>query len=236
MWKPYLKFITKRFLDIIPHTESSSSFPSFSLVHLLACSPLRSQPSEQSRKFKIIDFRLGVFKFMLKNAFLFMFVSLKREQKMFSVTISSLNPPRNLFRTAKQSSSTKKIKSKSQPRVSERENSNERLKIIDENKNNHEKFSFCLCVFFDTAQKKFYNKKASLSKVHLKVFRKAQQQNSPDLTVSVRFPPFSILLKQKKLRRRCVWQPENVYNHLKYITVEYKRHYANRTYFCHFPS
>lgn len=54
-----------------------------------------------------------------------------------------------------------------------------------------------LCVFWHRT-KKFYNKKASLSKVHLKVFRKAQQQNSPDLTVSVRFPPFSILLKQKK--------------------------------------
>lgn len=52
MWKPYLKFITKRFLDIIPHTESSSSssFPS-----LVLCS--HSPPTHEHRE----NLKLSIF-------------------------------------------------------------------------------------------------------------------------------------------------------------------------------
>lgn len=220
MWKPYLKFITKRFLDIIPHTESSSSFPSFSFS--FTCSPappcVVNQPSEQPRKFKIIDFRLGFFKFMLKNAFLFMFVSSKREEKC------SLSPSHLSTSKFARNRKTKFGNKKNQTKVTaESERAGKQHWAVEnyrrEQKQSRKVQFLSLCVFWHRT-KKFYNKKASLSKVHLKVFRKAQQKNSPDLTVSVRFSPFSILLKQKKLCRRCVRQPENVYNHLKYITVE----------------
>lgn len=168
---------------------------------------------------------------------LFVYVRLiqKREEKLFSVTISSLNPPRNLLGTAKQSSTTKTSnQSHSREWASKREN-NERFKIIDENKNNHEKFSFCLCVFFDTAQKSSTTKKLLYRKCIWKFFGRHNNKTAPTWLCLCVSPIFHSA-ETKKNCRRCVWQPENVYNHLKYITVEYKRHYANRTYFCHFPS
>ena len=56
------------------------------------------------------------------------------------------------------------------------------------------------------------------------------------LNVLVNFLPSFHVSEKKFFYAIVVCEQENVYNHLKNITVEYKRHYANRTYFCHFPS
>lgn len=164
-----------------------------------------------------------------------MFVSSKTKEKC-SLSPSHLSTPTKFARNRKTKFGNKKIKSKSLSRVSERENNIERLEIIDKNKNNHEKFSFCLCVFFDTAKKNVLQQKSFSIESAFESFSEGTTTIQPRLDCVCAFLPIFHSAGTKKLRRRCVWQPENVYNHLKYITVEYKRHYANRTYFCHFPS
>lgn len=158
-----------------------------------------------------------------------MFVSVKREQEVFHHLLSP--PPRNSSKTANKVG-VEKIKSKSQPTSGKTTTSG--WKLESRTKTITKVPFLCLCVFFDTAQKVLQQKSFSIESAFESFSAEAQQQSSPELAVSVRFPPFSILLKQKNLRHRGVWQPENVYNHLKYITV--RSHYANRTYFCHFPS
>ena len=67
--------------------------------------------------------------------------------------------------------------------------------------------------------------------MHLKVFFYIRLfflcragKKTRNLNVLVNFLPIFHVVEKKIsffVRHRCVWQPENVYNHLKYITVEY---------------
>lgn len=194
MWKPYLKFITKRFLDIIPHTE---------IIIIIISLPVHFHTP---RKFKIIDFRL---KFMLKNLFYFVYVRL-------SLWNSFLFPPfvqPQLNRKSNQSHSWAK-------------NYTERMKIIVvKQKQSWKKFLF------------FVSNKSFCKKLcYRKCIWSFLVGGKSVECISVFSPHFPCFWKKYFLCAIVVWQPENVYNHLKYITVEYKRHYANRTYFCHFPS
>lgn len=193
MWKPYLKFITKRFLDIIPHTESSSS------SSLSLCSRRHRAP----RKFKIIDFRL-LLKFMLKNSlFLFMFVS---------ETNFLCHPHPNPSPTPAIEPQNKVEPKKNQIKVTaENKTTLKRLKIVVVQQKQSKKFAFSSVCSFLAAQK-FCGKKLSPSKVHLKVVIA--------WVCSWISPHFPFCWKKNLFATPSfvVCGSRNVYNHLKYIT------------------
>lgn len=93
--------------------------------------------------------------------------------------------------------------------------------------------------FFWQTQKKVLRhekKEAFLSKVHLKVFFFHGAKN--DLNVLVDFLPiFHAGWKEKNFYAIVVCGSRRMFTIIwNTLRLEYKRHYANRTYFCHFPS
>lgn len=165
-----------------------------------------------------------------------MFVSFKRERKNCSLSPSHLSTPHEICQGPQNKVRLQKHQIKvtaESERASGKTTSGLKLQTRTKTITKSSAFVF---VCFLTPHKKVLQQKSFSIESAFESFSGGTTTKQPRLDCVCAFPPIFHSAETKKNCRRCVWQPENVYNHLKYITVEYKRHYANRTYFCHFPS